>query len=123
MSNIKVVELLNGEKLVAEVVFVGNETLVGKITFPTGDVLQLTNTLAIIPQNQDQSGNVTFQFIPWPMFKNQTDKTFEINRDVVVTTYEPNVQILDNYNRITQQMNSSLILPPQGIRPAKLIVE
>jgi hypothetical protein len=106
MRNIQVVELLNGEKLVAQT----EKDAVG--------VLTLIDPFVIAPQQQGQNGQVTFAFVPWPVFRNEKQTSFQVGDHNVVVVYDPNNQITNHYERAMAQ-KSGLVLPPSGIAPIK----
>lgn len=104
-KDIKIVELLNGEKLIGEVVDSGSISVT------------LKNIFVIAPQQQ-KGEQMSFAFVPWPIFREENDTQFEISRNSIVLLYNPNETILGNYTKTT----SSLILPP-AIRASTLLTE
>lgn len=113
MANIKIVELINGEKLIGEAKYLTK----GKVT--------LTNSFIITPQQTPgPNGQVNFAFVPWPLFKDPNSDIFEVNSDTITVSYTPNIQVTEHYNRAMAQ-KSGLIIPPSltsGIS-SKLLTE
>lgn len=106
-TELQIVELINGEKLIAEVVYREN-------------VVELTSPFVVAMQ-PTQTGQMAINLIPWPIFKNETDKTFIIDVNHVLIRYVPNNQFIDHFRRSTAKQ-SGLILPP-GITKTRLIQE
>ena len=95
---LRLIELINGEKLITDLDHVTDHTVTVRETF------------VIAPQQQGADGKVNFAFVPWPIFKDDTSATFVINRDMIVTEYDPNQQLKDNYTRALAQ-KSGLFVP------------
>lgn len=106
MNNIKIIELVNGEKLIAKVT---NSIALAEL---------VTDAMIIVPVERKQGEDQKFTFLPWPFFRDEESTIFSINKNTVVTTYEPNSMLLGNYVKAT----SNLILPPT-ITSGKLLTE
>lgn len=102
---IEIIELLNGEKLIADIENSNNNQLF------------IRDPFVIAPQQQGQNGQVNFAFVPWPVFRDVNESEFKINTNMIVTRYTPNSQITDHYNRAMAQ-KSGLIIPPSVVAPS-----
>lgn len=84
MSNIKCVRLVAGEEVIGEVT-------------DLNDAVTIKNPAAIhlVPR---QDGQVGIGLHPWLPYSE--DESFLISKDKVVTTHNPSIELINNYNRL-----------------------
>lgn len=103
MSNVRIIQLTTGENLVATVT---NET-----------AKQITMSKALVLMPQQKPEGITFAFMPWPIFGDETTQKGNVVMDKahIVVTYEPAAKLVTDYQTTT----SGLITPPNA---SKLIL-
>lgn len=85
MASIKIVRMINGEELI------------GELTFDNATFFKLKN-IAIVQMLPSQSGNFTVGLIPFASYAEEVEFAFDtVHR---TCTFTPNVELLNNYNRI-----------------------
>lgn len=100
-DEIKVIELLNGEKLLGVV----------KPPYASDqNFISIRNPVAVAPQKQEENGDVKFALMLWPLFKPEDTNTFKINESAVVTSYVPSDKIVEHYIQVMEKRDS---LPPR----------
>jgi hypothetical protein len=104
MKDIKLVNLLSGEDLIAKVEFLG-----------VSDMVRLTKPFRIMIQPPPQGGqNVGIGFAPWPPFIAESQTTVELQRAHVKYVVDALPDFVSNYMKLT----SGLVLPGQNRGPA-----
>lgn len=100
-KNVRLLRLLTGEEIIAEV------------TRETAVELTIKNPIRIllIPASDAQmkNGNPTVAFAPWMQFTK--DDTVSLKKDHVLVNSEPLEQFLEQYNRTF----GNIIMPPKGL--------
>lgn len=85
MANVKIVRLMNGEELM------------GELTNDNATYFKLKN-VAFVQVMPSQSGNFTIGLLPFAPYAEETEFSFDTNHRT--TMFSPNVELLNNYNRI-----------------------
>lgn len=85
MANIKIIRMMNGEELIGELV-ADNATY-----FKLKEV-------AIVQMMPSQNGNFTIGLIPFAPYAAEKEFSFDTNHRT--TMFTPNVELLNNYNRV-----------------------
>lgn len=106
-DEIKVVEMINGEKLLG---------LVKPLYTEGQDYIIIRNPVVIVPQEKDDAGNVKFGLVIWPLFKPEDTNAFKINNTAIVTSYVPNDQVVSHFLSV---MENKSALPPRIITSSK----
>lgn len=97
MSNIKVIKLVSGEELVAE------------ITSETETAVVLTNVVAAVLQRSQQTGGAALGFMPW---MHAANGPFTIDKSKLICIAEVADEVKNGYNQI---FGAGIVVPPQGL--------
>jgi len=97
-ANVKILRLVNGQEVVAELV---NED-------ETGIEIKNPVMVMVVPNKADPS-NPNIGFAPWANFSD--DKEFVLNKATVIAVMNPIKDFLNEYNR----MFGGLVLPPSNL--------
>lgn len=97
MSNIKVIKLVSGEELVAE------------ITNETDTSVVLTNVVAAVLQRSQQTGGAALGFMPW---MHAANAPFEINKSMIICIAEVADEVKNGYNQI---FGAGIVVPPKDL--------
>lgn len=75
------------------------EEIMGNIVYESSSTVTIQSPAAVmLVPGQDQSGQVNIGLMPWLPYSDQDQ--FEISRDKILTMHTPNVELLNNYNRM-----------------------
>lgn len=111
-NNIKLIRLLSGEELLAEVNGGAGLLTSSDYTAPISDTgpLKVKNPVLVISQPSEKDGNVRIGFVPWILFK-ADGQEITLRESAIVAIMEPDAKLLEQYRRAT----SRLQLPDQNI--------
>jgi len=105
MSEIKLVRIITGESIVAEISY--------KLEGKNDVVLKNPCTLGLLRSPNDPN-SVNVQLRPWEPFTEERE--IEISSDKIIYTVSPVQDLLNNYNQI---FGSGLVVAPAGTIPKK----
>ena len=97
MSNIKVIKLVSGEELVAE------------ISSETETNVVLVNVVAAVLQRSQQTGGAALGFMPW---MHAANGPFTINKSCLICIAEVADEVKNGYNQI---FGAGIVVPPKGL--------
>lgn len=86
MSDIKCVKLIT------------DQDLIGKVEFDVLGNINITNPAMVVMIPSESSEKMNLGLVPWIQIADQ--KTFRLERSNVLTTFDPVLNVLNNYNRI-----------------------
>jgi len=86
MSDIKCVKLIT------------DQDLIGKVEFDVLGNINITDPAMIVMIPSENSDKMSLGLVPWIQISEQ--KTFRLEKSNVLTTFDPVLNVLNNYNRI-----------------------
>ena len=86
MSDIKCVKLIT------------DQDLIGKVEFDVLGNINITDPAMIVMIPSESSEKMSLGLVPWVQYSEQ--KTFRLEKSNVLTTFDPVLNVLNNYNRI-----------------------
>ena len=96
--------------------FLGGEEILGDVEVVDDKTMKINNPTQVAANPNPKTGKVDVHMAPFAPLSSQT--SIEVNRDHVLTQYEPVVDILNKYNTL---FGSRIVLPTGGVGAAGLI--
>jgi Sm_like domain len=111
--NIKILKLINGEEILAEVVI------------NTNNIVEIKNAVRIVvmPSRSANDTTPTVGFAPWASFSD--DKTFSLDKSHVLCIMTPIDEFITQYNnmfsaiKLAGSPSTKLVLPPSMTGPRR----